>query len=624
MNKTDYLKKCNADLANDKFYKKLDKNPTKEYVQDIENCVHEMKNSKMISENEQVFLTEHLNNPTMPTFYGLPKIHKIFLKFPPLRPIVSNIDSCTRRLSEFLDSFLKYQARLCSSFIKDTKQFLQKIESLNKSTIPKESILVTMDVAALYTNIDHEEGAEACFEKLEQRKNKTITSKVLKSLILLVLKCNAFKFGSTLYQQVMGTCMGTPMAPNYANLFMDKFENNVIDSFRDKTGLVPLVWFRYIDDIFFLWTHGSEKLDEFVEHANKFSENNKMSSNIKFEVNISTTMVNFLDVSVTLEDGILKTNLYSKPTDAFLYLNKSSNHPKHVIDNIPKGQFIRIRRICSNKDDYFSNCGKLCSFFIKRGYENRTLQKTIKDVAQVERDTLLEDIISEKKDPQLIFVCNWHPNLSTLPVILKKHFHILENDIITSKIFPSKPIVAYRRAKSIKNYVVKNKVSPTETKPTTTKPCGKCKLCKNIWTCESVKNKKSNITFKINDGGTCQSKDLIYAARCKKHDLIYVGQTGEKLCTRFAKHRWDITDRPANNELADHFHKDHKLEDMEVTILQTGLSKSRMQREYFEDRWICKLQTLQDTGINKDTHQYAKDMYQCFARISDNNEKLDS
>ena len=305
-----------------------------------------MKTENMITQKKYDFLTEHLDKPRTPTFYGLPKIHKDFIEFPPLRPIVSNINSCTRRMSEFLDSFLKYQAKLCSSFVRDTGQFLQKIESINKQRLPNDSILVTMDVSSLYTNIDQEEGAEACFQKLEQRKNKLIPSNLLKSLILLVLKCNAFKFGSNIYQQIMGTSMGTPMAPNYANIFMDKFENEVINTYNQKTGFKPLVWFRYIDDIFFIWTDGHETLNDFIKYNQQFSESNQMKSKIKFEVNTSTTMVTFLDVSVTLKDGTLKTKLYTKPTDAFLYLHKSSNHPNHVINNIPKGQFIRIRRIC--------------------------------------------------------------------------------------------------------------------------------------------------------------------------------------------------------------------------------------------------------------------------------------
>ena len=120
-----------------------------------------------------------------------------------------------------------------------------------KKGILKESILVTMDVSALYTNIDHQEGAEACFEKLEERKNKSIPSAAVKSLISLVLRSNAFRFGNQIYKQLKGTAMGTPMAPNYANIFMGKYEKDLINSYYETKGVKPLVWFRYIDDIFF-------------------------------------------------------------------------------------------------------------------------------------------------------------------------------------------------------------------------------------------------------------------------------------------------------------------------------------------------------------------------------------
>ena len=41
---------------------------------------------------------------------------------------------------------------------------------------------------------------------------------VIKNLILMILKSNAFRFGNEYYRQITGTAMGTPMAPNYANL----------------------------------------------------------------------------------------------------------------------------------------------------------------------------------------------------------------------------------------------------------------------------------------------------------------------------------------------------------------------------------------------------------------------
>ena len=168
---------------------------------------------------------------------------------------------------------------------------------------PKDTILVTLDVTALYTNIDQKEGAEACFRKLENRANKRFPSEVLKKLISLVLENNVFRFGTQIYSQIKGTCMGTPMAPNYANIFMAEFEENMLDEYEKKTGQRPLIWWRYIDDIFCIWTGGKENLQGFIEFVQNYSKNKNMKSDIQFTFNQSTEEVNFLDVCVKLNEG---------------------------------------------------------------------------------------------------------------------------------------------------------------------------------------------------------------------------------------------------------------------------------------------------------------------------------
>ena len=95
-----------------------------------------------------------------------------------------------------------------------------------------------MDVSSLYTYIDHEEGADACFKKLEERKDKSISSIVIKNLILMILKSNAFRFDNEYYRQITGTAMGTPMTPNYANLFMDNFEQNLLNDYSQKNWII--------------------------------------------------------------------------------------------------------------------------------------------------------------------------------------------------------------------------------------------------------------------------------------------------------------------------------------------------------------------------------------------------
>ena len=48
--------------------------------------------------------------------------------------------------------------------------------------------------------------------------------------------------------------MGTPMAVNFANLFMTKYESEMLSDFEAANGIHPALWLRYIDDIFFIWT----------------------------------------------------------------------------------------------------------------------------------------------------------------------------------------------------------------------------------------------------------------------------------------------------------------------------------------------------------------------------------
>ena len=185
MDTADYIEHCELLLNDREFYEKLDANPTLIYTKEVKQKIDDMLKNNYIMKQEYNYLAENLEYPRTPLFYGLPKIHKIFDSFPPLWLIVSGFNSCTCNLLKFVDSFLKFKAQKCNSYIRDTKDFLIKLSSLKN--ISENSFLVTTDVSSLYTNIDHEEGAEACFKKLEERKNKSIPSIGIKNLILMIL-----------------------------------------------------------------------------------------------------------------------------------------------------------------------------------------------------------------------------------------------------------------------------------------------------------------------------------------------------------------------------------------------------------------------------------------------------
>ena len=62
--------------------------------------------------------------------------------------------------------------------------------------------------------------------------------------------------------------------------------------------------FRYIDDIFFIWTLGQEKLEGFLNNLKKFHPN------LKFAQEYSRKNDTFLDLDVKILDRIIITDLF--------------------------------------------------------------------------------------------------------------------------------------------------------------------------------------------------------------------------------------------------------------------------------------------------------------------------
>ena len=92
------------------------------------------------------------NPPRIPVFYTLSKIHK---PTPVGRTIISGCDGPTERLSSFVDRLIQPIAPKQDSYLKDTTDFINLIE---KTKLPQNVILASMDVTSLYTNIPQEEG----------------------------------------------------------------------------------------------------------------------------------------------------------------------------------------------------------------------------------------------------------------------------------------------------------------------------------------------------------------------------------------------------------------------------------------------------------------------------------
>ena len=180
-----------------------------------------------------------------------------------------------------------------------------------------------------------------------------------------VLKNNFSEFNNQIKQQVSGTAIGTNGAAMYACIFMDKVETEFLEAQTDK----PFCWVRCIDDIFFIWTHGKEKLKVFLEDLNKFHPK------LKFTSISSKENVTFLDLKVKLKRGKMEPDLHVKSTDIHQYLHYTSSHPQHTKRSIVFSQSLRVSRICSQAEDFRKHTTEMRSLFYKRGYPKGLVEK---------------------------------------------------------------------------------------------------------------------------------------------------------------------------------------------------------------------------------------------------------
>ena len=163
--------------------------------------------------------------------------------------------------------------------------------------------------------------------------------------------------------------MGTKMAVAFANIFMGKVETEILS----QSTIKPLVWKRYIDDIFSLWDTIREVLNEFIDKANNHHPT------IKFTAEISDTETTFLDTSIYkgerfISESVLDIRTHYKATETFQYTHFSSCHPPGVRKGFIKGEALRLLRTNSSKTMFEDKIKHFHSHLIERGYPESLVQ----------------------------------------------------------------------------------------------------------------------------------------------------------------------------------------------------------------------------------------------------------
>ena len=413
-----------------------------------------LKRSGFITPKQCTYLTPP-PDPRPRRIYTLPKIHKpphewfSPCKIPPGRPIVSDIDSESYHIAEYINHFLQPLASRQASHIKDSFHFLTLLKECH--SVPSHTLLITLDVDSMYTNIDNTQGLRCLRRIFDTHPDLARPYDMLLELISVSLSGNDFLFDGSFWLQTSGTAMGKIFAPAYANLFMAVIEQ---DFFLTRTT-IPLFYKRYLDDIFMLWSDGLPSLDEFISAFNGFCPS------IKFKQSIDPSSVDFLDVTVfkhtpLAPQTLLCTKVHFKVTNTLQLLHKHSFHPKHTFAGIVRSQIYRYYRLSSSIDDFHSTTSILFKALRRQHYSERFLllvkERFIRDIAS---GTLVPACPKPQVTDQILpLVFTFHLGSNSVVSSFIRELRLLDSpDLRGTRI-----LTAYRRNKNVADLVVRNKL----------------------------------------------------------------------------------------------------------------------------------------------------------------------
>ena len=355
----------------------------------------------------------------LPSMYWLPKLHKSPYK----ARFIANSSTCTTTnisilLTSCLTAVKEHIVRYCNKTyensginlfwsIKNSGEVLQKIHNKRFHA----TSFSTYDFSTLYTTLPHnlikdrliplikktfarEESyflacnKEKAFFTNENFDHYTMWTCAEVCAALTFLLDNIYVcFNDTVYRQVVGIPMGTNCAPLVADLFLYCYERDFMLSLSPTTD-------REVIDAF---NHTSRYLDDIFNIDNPFFESKIASIYPKelklIKANNSDTVASFLDLHLSIINGVIHTKIYDKRDDFDFDI---VNYP-HLDGDVPRAtsygvyisQLNRFARACSAVGDFNYRNRVITAKLLGQGFRYHKLRRTFTKFYR-KNNTLLE------------------------------------------------------------------------------------------------------------------------------------------------------------------------------------------------------------------------------------------
>ena len=379
-----------------------------------------------------------------------------------MRPIVCCVGTFINCLSKWVDYWFQKLTPLVKTYLKDSSSLLDMLESIGD--LPANAYLFTADANSMYTNIDTPHAISVIGRWLDALSKEgnlpaDFPTEAVKSAMTLVMENNIFEWGDLHFLQLLGTAMGTSCACMWATIYFWIHEStSLLPKFNNKLLLLK----RYIDDMIGIWLCDSNpsSWEEFKKETNNFGI-------LTWEFEEPSTSVNFLDLTINIENNRIRTRTYQKAMNLYQYIPPRSAHPRGMMKGIIYGLMRNYWRQNTRAEDYQEMALLLFQRHVARGWNQSVMRDFI-----LQADAKLQSATPSRSSQapslsnkeRLFIHLEFHPNdisRNAVREIYDRHC----KEVFEKTLGIQQVTVAYSRAPNIKDTLTRAKLHQAPGKP---------------------------------------------------------------------------------------------------------------------------------------------------------------
>ena len=247
-------------------------------------------------------------------------------------------------------------------------------------TVKQPKLLASLDVESLFTNVPINYTLNIIIDAVYNHPDLPLPSfsqDILRDRLLICTTETPFRApDKSIYQQIDGVSMGTPLGPMLANFYMCHLGNSC---FQNCPQIKPPTYCRYIDDIFMLID-----IKQIENLKSYFEEHSKLSFTYEIE---SCKELSFVD-TIRRNKEQLRSAVYRKPTNIGECLNYSSICPIKYKTGVIKNFLHRAHNICSDYTSLTTEIARIKQLLINNNFPNYLVDQVTKEFINKKQNKL--------------------------------------------------------------------------------------------------------------------------------------------------------------------------------------------------------------------------------------------